>query len=254
MEKEVLNKVEKIICLSEDTFSLISEDYFINKDKISIIPNGLRKKQEITFKKKQEIRTKYGFCNDEKVLLFVGRISLMKGIIPLILAFKKVLQKEPNCHLIIVGDGHFNYAMNASKEIWNKVHFLGRLRPEELTDMYELADIGILPSYSEQCSYVGIEMMMYGLPTVASDAYGVRSMFRHNDNAIIASIENYNKTKNYEKNLENAILSLLSSDILNAKMARKSKLTYKKTYMLKKMELAYEALLLECINKNNVIL
>ena len=56
------------------------------------------------------------------------------------------------------------------------LHYIGYLQKNELEKWYQLVDIGVLPSYSEQCSYTGIEMMMYSLPIVASDGFGVRIM------------------------------------------------------------------------------
>ena len=76
-----------------------------------------------------------------------------------------------------VGDGFYSYYLNSCNPTWNKITFTGKLNKEDLYKLYQIADIGVLPSFHEQCSYVAIEMMMYGIPLVASkmcirDRYG----------------------------------------------------------------------------------
>lgn len=76
-----------------------------------------------------------------------------------------------------------NYA-----HISTKVTYTGHLERKELKKWYQMADIGVIPSYTEQCSYVGIEMMMHGLPIVTSDGFGLRDMFKDQGNAIVVPI------------------------------------------------------------------
>lgn len=55
-----------------------------------------------------------------------------------------------------------------------------------MLELYSITQLGLFPSYHEQCSYVGIEFLMHGIPVIATSAYGVRDMF-HPDNAFIVS-------------------------------------------------------------------
>ena len=80
--------------------------------------------------------------------------------------------------------------------------YIGYLQKNELEKWYQLVDIGVLPSYSEQCSYTGIEMMMYSLPIVASDGFGVRNMFHDGSNACIASISSFRSERGIDQDEE----------------------------------------------------
>lgn len=87
---------------------------------------------------------------------------------------------------------HFNYTweyplMHFLKEylkmcapFWSKITFTGFLDQEDLYEIYQMADVGIMLSLHEQCSYVAIEMMMFGLPVISTDTTGLDEMFPGN--------------------------------------------------------------------------
>lgn len=211
-EKEFLEQVDSIVCLSDDTYHLICELYKINTKKLTIIPNGLaRKKYHIHAARRDEIRKKYYINNNEKLILFVGRIDPIKGITPLLSCFDKVVAEYPNCRLALIGDGEINNSIKKAQKAFTKITFTGRQVQRALYEWYQIADVAVFPSYYEECSYVGIEMLMHGIPIIASDGYSVKNMF-HENNAIIAPIECWDKTDKFEQNLVNAMLSLLRSD------------------------------------------
>ena len=74
---------------------------------------------------------------------------------------------------------------------------------------YQIADIGVLPSYTEQCSYVGLEMLAHHLPIVASDGFGVRCMFQEQINIRVAHIGNVKRLDEYKNELISSTLQLL---------------------------------------------
>ena len=71
------------------------------------------------------------------------------------------------------------------------------------------ADIGVLPSYTEQCSYVGLEMLAHRLPIVASDGFGMRCMFQEQANIRVAHIGNVKQLDGYKSELVSSTLKLL---------------------------------------------
>ena len=92
----------------------------------------------------------------------------------------------------------------------------GSISRYELKNWYQIADIGILPSYAEQCSYVGLEMMAHKLPVVASDGFGIRCMFNHK-NAEIATIGRRDSIIQFKKGLIDSTLKLLNDMSKNKK-------------------------------------
>ena len=87
-----------------------------------------------------------------------------------------VQDKIQNVRLDIVGDGEFATYLKLCERIWHKVSFVGRVEKDKLDCIYSMADLGVIASYTEQCSYVMIEMMMRGIPLVATSVAGVNEM------------------------------------------------------------------------------
>lgn len=242
-EKELYRLVDTVICLSEFTSSLLQDIYEISPDKIRLIPNGLKdERKQLTPKERNALKKRYHFSEREKIILFVGRLDAIKGIGTLIQAFHILLRKSKNYRLVIVGDGDFSSCLNRCKADWSKVVFTGRLKKEQLYDFYQMADIGVMPSMHEQCSYVAIEMMMFGLPMVVSTTTGLKEM---------AQGKMFGYTFDMEENSEEAVNELVAliSDVLKRtpaeclKMKKLSRITYEEKYSEEAMREKYLCLI-----------
>ena len=241
-EKQLIQSVDQVVCLSEDTYNLLKELYGINTGKLTIIPNGLIPRQtSISIRKRCEIRKRFHLGLEERIILFVGRINPIKGIYPLLVAFSKIIEVDPLCRLVLIGDGDFAGVMKRVPYIVSKVTFTGRLDKKVLYQWYQIADLGVFPSYYEECSYVGIEMLMHGLPIVASDGYAVRNMFDER-NAVIAPIGEYNKPEVFVSGLSRALLTLLHSEQLLILKSRQALQSYKEVYHSLHMQQKYSIL------------
>lgn len=180
-EQHLFQLVDKVICLSEFAYQVLQDYYDVAKDKISLIPNG--QKDYVYRLEKSVLRKKYGIPDNERMFLFVGRLDHIKGVEYLIEAFKMVVQQERFVHLYIVGDGAcLKEYLQQCNHYWRWITFCGRLAPEQITDFYTMSDIGVIPSMHEQCSYVAIEMMMYGLPIIGTDSTGLDEMIKNEVN------------------------------------------------------------------------
>jgi len=238
-EKIFMEKIDHIVCLSEDTLNLIRKQYHI-KQSLWLIPNGLRQQyQKLSDRQKQIVHNKYYIDAEEKILLFVGRINSIKGIYCLLSCFDEILKNYPHCRLVIIGDGNINEAIIKYKKIWSKVTFTGRLDKKTVYQWYQIADIALFPSFYEECSYVGIEMMMHGLPIVTSDGYSIKNMFHDGLNARVAKIGN--KITFFENNLKTAILEMLNSDLSNLRKGAKN--SYESKYNIESMQNGYNKLI-----------
>lgn len=179
IEKElaVYSAADSVICLSRYTYRLLLEEYGVEAKKISLVYNGLS--DECPFYEEKEakrIRQDLRFEESDKVILFVGRLDGIKGVASLVEAFKIVLDTFPDSRLLIVGEGDYASCLEKAKSIWSRVTFTGRLAKDELYRLYRIADVGVMPSMHEQCSYVAIEMMMFGMPLVSSTSTGLAEM------------------------------------------------------------------------------
>jgi glycosyltransferase len=243
-EQQMYNISDKVICLSEDTFSLLNESYKISTNKIELIKNGVFDSfYPLDKKAKDRIRKRLFIPIKEKVILYIGRVQTSKGCETLLSSFKQVLRRYPNCRLVMAGTLYNpDLFLNKCKSVSSKISFTGQISKEELQEWLYIADIGILPSYTEQCSYVGIEMMMYGLPIVASDGWGVRNMFKNGYNAITA-FSKKNNTSSYEDKLSFAIIKLLESAYLRRSLSQNARSEFEQKYHISIMQNKYEELI-----------
>ena len=240
-EQEMYNLIDAIVCLSKSTYQLLTDTYQLQKEKLWLIPNGLNQKKRISIHQKQSLRKQLFIDEHEKVILFVGRISKSKGVYELIKAFEHTLLDHRNIRLVIAGT-NVNSSEYPTSDRITKITYTGQLNYQTLTKWYQIADIGIIPSYFEQCSYVGIEMMMHELPIIASDGLGVSDMFEDGYNAIIAPIGRRNHPKDFIYNLSKAMNKLLMSDEQSYELRKKSYQRYKTHYTISKMRKSYQKL------------
>ena len=139
---------------------------------------------------------------------------------------------------LVVGDGDFSSRLSRCGTDWNKITFTGRLNKEQLYDFYQIADIGVMPSMHEQCSYVAIEMMMFGLPMVVSTTPGLKGMMRNGDFGYTFDMEkDSEKSKN---ELTDLIIKVLKAPLRKReKMKSLSRSSYEEKYSVQEMQKKY---------------
>lgn len=177
VEEEIkyYSKVDRIICLSNYMKEILCQDYEVDETKISTIANGLFSITDPILNKKM-LRKKWNISPKEKIVLFVGRVDEVKGVNYLIKAFNEVLKIYNNCRLLIVGSGEYNLILKEAKNICTRITFTGLLERKELYEIYQVADVGVVPSLFEPFGYVPVEMMMHKLPIVATATSGLNEV------------------------------------------------------------------------------
>ncbi|MDR0575036.1 MAG: TIGR04157 family glycosyltransferase [Tannerella sp.] len=180
-EKSYYSKADHIICLSEYMKEIMCRDYGFDATKISVIPNGLEDNGELKVENeelsdKEILRRKWNIAHGEKVILFAGRIDEVKGVVYLIRAFREVLKKNHGCRLIIAGSGDYDKCFQEANNSCTRITFTGLLKREDLNELYQVADIGVVPSLFEPFGYVAVEMMMHELPVVATATSGLNEV------------------------------------------------------------------------------
>ena len=243
-EKETYEQVDKVICLSRFTERLLWDEYRIAQDKTVVIYNGLKDDADNCLSEvKKQLKEQFGFQPEEKIVLFVGRLDPIKGVLTLIRSFHTVLKKRQDCHLVLIGDGDFSRYLKECDGYWNKITFTGRLEKERLYQFYRIADIGVLPSMHEQCSYTAIEMMMFRVPLIASTTTGLKEMVENETGWVFEMKEGDEKNSEYVlSDLIFDMLSKESSTFENLRLA--AKLQYDNRYSIEEMKSLYSDLFL----------
>lgn len=179
IKKIVSNLADKTDCIttpSESMKALIKN--YGTKNRIEVIPNAIKLS---TFRGKNEleclkISKRYNLKEDEKIILFVGRVATEKSIDKIIKALG-IIKKHgiSKTKLLIVGNGpardelvHLVQALGVEEE----VIFCGEVNYEEIRYYYKIADVFTIASASESFGIVTIEALASGLPVLAVKAPG----------------------------------------------------------------------------------
>ena len=174
-EKLFFSNVDHVICPSKYMYEVICRDFGLDSAKIFVISNGLTDGKN-TISKMYFLRKKWIISSKEKIILFAGRLDKIKGVSYLIKAFREVLEKFPKCRLMIAGSGYYDMYFQEAKDICTKITFTGLLEKKELYELYQIADIGVVPSLFESFGFVAVEMMMHQLPIVATATSGLNEV------------------------------------------------------------------------------
>lgn len=179
----MIQKVDRFVCVAEHSLRTFKAAGHIDETKCVVINNALKDEYDGEASK-ADIKEKYRIRPDEKVILFVGRLDPVKGIFILLKSFEQVLDKHPEAHLFVVGEGSFNPCLNCASHSWARISFTGLLSKEKVYDFYRIADVGVVPSVHEEFGLVAIEMMMHQIPIVVSDVGGLAEIIDDNENGL----------------------------------------------------------------------
>ncbi|WP_247951922.1 glycosyltransferase family 4 protein [Streptococcus oralis] len=167
-----LHDVDGVICPSEIVRDLLSK-YKVKVEK-RVIPTGIElakfERPEIKEENLQELRSKLGIQEGEKMLLSLSRISFEKNIQAVLAAFAQVLKEEDKVKLVVAGDGPY---LDSLKEqagklnIQKHVIFTGMIAPSETALYYKAADFFISASTSETQGLTYLESLASGTPVIA---------------------------------------------------------------------------------------
>lgn len=240
-ERRMYQIADEVICLSESTKDLLCDIYKIPMKKIHLIPNGYPETHsQYSLTMRQQLRKELGMGQDDRVLLFVGRTVKAKGIDNLLVAFENLWKQNNRLRLVITGEV-FRLNDFAKLTPCSAAHitYTGLILQEQLKKWYVAADIGVLPSYTEQCSYTGMEMMANGLLVVTTDGNGLTDMFRHEYNALVAPIR-----PSLSESLEHILSSALTlNKDMRATICHNAKEFLQMRYSLSGMRERYHQLL-----------
>lgn len=140
-----------------------------------------------------QLRADIGIPPDVGVILFVGRITVDKGVRELLAAFRTLKEKGSTAHLICVGpfDAERGRQGGISRDAIDAIadtHVVGYTETPE--SFMATADILCLPSYREGFGTVVIEAAAMGVPTVGTNIYGLSDAVLHGETGVLVPVRN----------------------------------------------------------------
>lgn len=175
IEREGMEMADGIIAVSSLTKNIIIEKYGIPSEKITVVHNAV---EPVTDEKERRLHKGV----DEKIVTFLGRITMQKGPEYFVEAAGLVLKKMNNVRFVMAGSGDLMNSMIARVAelgISDHFHFTGFLKGNDVNQMLRMTDVLVMPSVSEPFGIVPLEAMQFNVPVIISNQSGVAEILEN---------------------------------------------------------------------------
>lgn len=175
IERRGMHAADRILAVSEYTRSLCETRYGASPDKVDVVYNGIDRDSD-------QPAPGAEIASQDKLVLFLGRITMQKGPEYFIAAAKRVLEKVENVKFVVAGSGDMTTRMielAAEMGIGHKVLFTGFLRGRDVERVFRMADCYVMPSVSEPFGIAALEAIHHDVPVIISKQSGVSEVLRH---------------------------------------------------------------------------
>jgi glycogen(starch) synthase len=172
IEWQGMYHADRVITVSGYMKNQLMERYGVPGDKIEVVHNSINPKEYLG----RGVR----FGLDERVVLFLGRLTLQKGPDYFLRAARRVLEKHRDVRFVVVGTGDMLpqlIDMSINLGISSRVTFTGFQKSIE--DFYRMADLYVMPSVSEPFGITALEAMASETPVIVSRQSGVTEIVKN---------------------------------------------------------------------------
>jgi len=177
IEKKGFEEADKILPVGGYMKNIIVDKYGIDEDKIRVVYNGIDQDKK-DFPPALMALKSLGY----KVVLFLGRITLQKGPEYFVRAAKKVSDYYKKVVFVVTGTGDMqDYMISEAARlgVLDKFIFTGFLRGDERDQIYQTADLYVMPSVSEPFGITALESVVNGTPVLISKQSGVSEILKN---------------------------------------------------------------------------
>jgi glycosyltransferase involved in cell wall biosynthesis len=175
VERRELQHADAIVCVSDSVASYARSRVGLPDDQLRVIANGVDT-QFYSAATPTDLRAS-GIAPDQRVLLYVGRLDVQKGLDWLLRVTPRLLKRCPEHHLVLAGSGPKERALRNLAEQTSsadRIHFVGWRN--DIPQLLARSDLLLLPSRWEGMPNVVLEAMAAGKPVVATRSDGVEQL------------------------------------------------------------------------------
>lgn len=177
IERRGMHAAVRVIAVSHLTKKIIEHRYGVDPAKVDVVYNGI---ENSVPNGAPDVRS--GIRRNDKIVLFLGRITMQKGPEYFVRAAKKVLEKYDRVKFVMAGSGdkvRDIIEMAAAEGIGHKVLFTGFLRGRDVERVFRMADLYVMPSVSEPFGIAPLEAIRHDVPVIISKTSGVSEVLTH---------------------------------------------------------------------------
>ena len=174
IERAGLHGASKVIAVSHLTRNICITRYGVPPEKIEVVYNAIEMNGHA--------ETPKAIGKGDKIVLFLGRMTMQKGPEYFLAAARKVLDVYPNVKFVMAGSGDMTkrvIELAAEMGIGHRVLFTGFLRGNDVERVFKMADLYVMPSVSEPFGIAPLEAISHDVPVIISKQSGVSEILTH---------------------------------------------------------------------------
>lgn len=207
LERMACQSADAIITVSQAMKDVLKAALGVAEDKISVVHNGFDPEpftRQPSEEEARRARTRLGTSGAEPVVVYAGRLTRQKGVLPLLRSAVKVIEQVPEVVYALAGtpvtrDGETEERLELLDQmdalftqhpaLARRVRSLGNLSRQELAHVYHQAAIAAIPSIYEPFGYAAVEAMAAGVPVVATDVGGLPEIVQHEETGLLVPVQ-----------------------------------------------------------------
>lgn len=177
IERRGMHGACRVIAVSHLTRSILQHRYGVGAERIDVIYNGIENGRPAA-----GYDPRYNIRQGEKIVLFLGRMTMQKGPEYFVAAARKVLEKFDKVKFVMAGTGdkvRDIIELAAREGIGHKVLFTGFLHGHDVERVFKMADVYVMPSVSEPFGIAPLEAISHNVPVIISKTSGVAEVLTH---------------------------------------------------------------------------
>lgn len=175
IERRGMHAATRVLAVSMYTKSICVTRYGVAPGQVDVVYNGIDDERH-------QPTPDDAIRPNDRIVLFLGRITMQKGPEYFIQAARRVLEKVENVKFVVAGSGDMGARMielAASMGIGHRVLFTGFLRGRDVDRVFRMADCYVMPSVSEPFGLVALEALKNDVPVIISKQSGVSEVLTH---------------------------------------------------------------------------
>jgi glycogen(starch) synthase len=173
IERYGMHAATAVIAVSQRTKNMIVQRYGVPPGKVHVVHNGIEMDPVEVPSRRNGRR--------ERVVLFLGRITMQKGPEYFVRAAARVAERLPDVRFVVAGTGdQLPYVVALARELGlnDRIEFTGFLRGPEVDEAYRRADVFAMPSVSEPFGLTALEAAKHGVPVILSTSSGAAEVLK----------------------------------------------------------------------------
>jgi glycogen synthase len=219
----------RIICPSPSIANELRSQYSVGDEKIRVIPNGIDLNAADRVDASDiDLLAKNGLEKD-KFVLFIGRLTYIKGVDYLIEAFSLFHEEFKETKLIIAGSGPASLYLRSASRNLDSVKFIGQVTSQSIKKLlYENCFVVVVPSVHDTLPTVIMEAWANKKPIIATNVGGIPFMMRNGENGFLVAPKD-------RRSISELIKKLYMDPKLREKMGASGRKTAEDKFSFKKM-------------------